>query len=361
MNTQPDTRNNFDLIRLFAAGQVVVNHVLHHLDLADTTHSAFARVFNFFPGVPIFFFVSGFLISASYARSHARPGAKRHFYTNRALRIFPGLWVCFAVSVLSVWAAGYFTVNPPPLKTFGIWVAGQVTAVQFYNPGFLRDYGVGALNGSLWTITVELQFYLMVVPLMALLWTRRRAFRAVVAVFVAINAAYALWLMPAHADALPVQLVSVTFVPWIAMFLAGLVAQHHWERIRGLFAGRFWLWLGIYAGLVALGIAIETATGLRISGNRITPLHYIPLGGLVLAAAYSRPGTAHALLRENDISYGVYIYHMPVVNLWLWMGWGRDAAGFAATLGLVVLCASLSWLLIERPALRLKKSALFRR
>jgi peptidoglycan/LPS O-acetylase OafA/YrhL len=37
----------------------------------------------------------------------------------------------------------------------------QLSIVQFYNPDFLRGYGVGVLNGSLWTISVELQFYVM--------------------------------------------------------------------------------------------------------------------------------------------------------------------------------------------------------
>lgn len=352
--------NNFDLIRLFAASQVVINHVMHHLDLADTTNSTFSRVFNFFPGVPIFFFISGFLISASYARGYDRGGI-RQFFINRSLRIFPALWVCFALSVLSVWASGYFQNHSLPLKTFAVWTLSQLTVVQFYNPEFLRGYGVGTLNGSLWTISVELQFYLMTIPLMALLWFSRAGLWIVFAGFAVFNVIFALWIMPTYGGAAWAKLLSVTFLPWIAMFIAGTLAQHYWPHIQNMFSGRFRIWLGIYLVLIIIGILIENATSLRISGNRITPLHYIPLSGLILAAAYTRPSTADLLLKKNDISYGLYIYHMPIINYWIWMQWPASWMAMAVIFGLAVLMAWLSWTIIERPALRLKRSAIFQR
>lgn len=33
--------------------------------------------------------------------------------------------------------------------------------VQFYNPDWLRGFGTGVLNGSLWSIPVELQYYVL--------------------------------------------------------------------------------------------------------------------------------------------------------------------------------------------------------
>ena len=57
------TRNNFDLIRLLAASQVAITHSAEHLNL----HSWVFDALRFFPGAPIFFFISGYLIYASYA------------------------------------------------------------------------------------------------------------------------------------------------------------------------------------------------------------------------------------------------------------------------------------------------------
>jgi peptidoglycan/LPS O-acetylase OafA/YrhL len=51
--------NNFDLIRLAAAAQVAVLHVTAYLS-PDFNESALGRLLEAFPGVPIFFFISGF-------------------------------------------------------------------------------------------------------------------------------------------------------------------------------------------------------------------------------------------------------------------------------------------------------------
>jgi peptidoglycan/LPS O-acetylase OafA/YrhL len=82
----PDRRNNFDLLRLAAALQVVHAHASEHLHIA---YGAAGRIVNdvllLFPGVPVFFVISGFLISMSYERSDDIAGYAR----NRVLRIFP--------------------------------------------------------------------------------------------------------------------------------------------------------------------------------------------------------------------------------------------------------------------------------
>lgn len=44
---------------------------------------------------------------------------------------------------------------------FWMWVIGQITLFQYYTPDCLRDFGVGTPNGSLWTIPVEFEFYIL--------------------------------------------------------------------------------------------------------------------------------------------------------------------------------------------------------
>src|SRR5438552_3586792 len=96
--------NNFDVLRALAALQVLVRHAIEHLHI--TSLQSTGAFIDYFPGVPIFFVVSGFLISRSWERA---PSVK-HYLLNRGLRIYPALWICLGVSVLIFLSAG---VRPP--------------------------------------------------------------------------------------------------------------------------------------------------------------------------------------------------------------------------------------------------------
>ena len=64
--TREFNRNNFDLLRIFAATEVMLGHSFGHLQIAEPFG---VSIFRNFSGVPIFFVISGYLISASYERS----------------------------------------------------------------------------------------------------------------------------------------------------------------------------------------------------------------------------------------------------------------------------------------------------
>ena len=160
--------NNFDLLRLLAASQVIYVHCVSNLDLPTGTGLASwaYETLRLFPGVPIFFVISGFLISTAYERS--RSGITSYF-RNRFLRLYPALWTSFALSLGVLLVAGYLTWSFVSSKAGLFWLFGQVTFVQYFNPSHLRDFGTGVLNGSLWTIPVELQFYILLPILYRLL------------------------------------------------------------------------------------------------------------------------------------------------------------------------------------------------
>ena len=80
------SENNFDLIRLIAAAEVAIRHSFHHI-APNVEARPLLWVLDFIPGVPIFFFLSGYLISRSWERSPSPRG----FFHNRALRLFPAL------------------------------------------------------------------------------------------------------------------------------------------------------------------------------------------------------------------------------------------------------------------------------
>jgi len=349
--------NNFDLIRLLAAVQVAVHHAAAHLHVNDSP-AVFFKLTSLFPGVPVFFFISGFLISRAFENNPV----PEEFTRNRILRIYPALVCCFVVSVVMVWLSGYRSPVKSSLPELLLWVLAQVSIGQFYNPDFLRDYGVGVLNGSTWTITVELQFYILVPVLYALLALQRapqarvnRRLLLLTLLFLVMNQGYVL-AAPRHAGELWHKLVGVTFVPWFYMFLAGVAAQRNFHSLQPLLAGKF---LPALAGYAALAAPLSSYFGWSL-GNDLNPLFFSGLALFSLVAAFSRPGLSDLVLRRNDISYGVYLYHMPVVNLLLALGVAGIWTALGAALAATLLLALGSWFVVEKPALRLKRHALYK-
>lgn len=335
--------NHFNAIRLAAASQVLLYHVGHHLEFPKDAYG----FLGFFPGVPVFFFISGFLVSASYQRLRSQGRPTSRFFRNRFLRIFPGLWACVAVSVLLLWATGHLAEHPIPWGGFMAWVAGQSSICQFYNPPFLRDFGVGVINGSLWTISVELQFYLLIPLLLALLGASRKAFILLTVLSVIVHCTHqaGFW-----GSGMIDKLLSVSFMPWLYMFNVGILAANATRVEQRLWSSSPWIVLPCF--FLAF-----------IGGERLFGLGLNPVSFLLLAIMILRVGTAPAsdrsflarTIQQTDISYGVYLYHMLVVNAAIAIGFNDRTLAAACIVAVTVVLATLSWCLIERPFLAIKR------
>lgn len=333
--------NNFDLIRLLAALQVMLKHALVHLGFDGPA----IEWLGLFPGVPIFFFISGFLIYQSYCNS----SHLGQFALNRVLRIYPGLLVCFALSMALVLASGYLPWQRLLQPDFLVWALAQSTVLQIYNAEFLRGFGVGVLNGSLWTIAVELQFYLLT-PLLAWAVLGRQWVWPMVLVL----GIFANLLLILGTGNFLLKLFSVSSPPWFYMFVLGAWLSQRQDWQQRLLSLSPLVLVVAYLMLAALGHAL----GLVVLGNEINPLSYLLLAALVFRLAYAKPELSDQLLRRNDISYGVYIYHMPVINLLIYQGLHHSAWSVGLACAATLAAAWLSWRHVERPALRLKRLAL---
>ena len=342
--------NNFDLIRLIAALQVAVFHGVGHLNITVSgINSYFMHFFSWLPGVPIFFFISGFLISASFERNTNL----RIYFINRLLRIYPGLWVCFLVGVISVWTTGFFgTIEKIDIMSWVSWIMAQVSLGQFYNPDFLRGYGIGALNGSLWTIPVELQFYLCL-PVLYFLGRRFGVWPSVL--FVLLSVLSSLWLQfnSDFSHFVWYKLFKVTLLPYFYMFSLGMLCWQLFDKLKPIIEGRFFYWLGAF---IVCCLLIEYFGG-TVGGNHPHFLVLILYPFLILSLAFTFPDLSGKVLKGNDLSYGIYIYHALVINYFVQTGVASQFL-FISYLLIVFLCAFLSWKIIEKPALKCKSSLL---
>jgi peptidoglycan/LPS O-acetylase OafA/YrhL len=291
------------------------------------------------------------LISASWERN---PDL-RIFSINRALRIFPALWAIVVASGISL----IFLFGPEVLKAHSLsmlaWILCQATLFQQWNPEFLHDYGVGVMNGSLWTISVELCFYVLI-PILYI-WTKS-AVRLRFLLWLTIFASFAVQIVfhTDWIDGMPpilTKLAEVSFVPWVGLFCLGVVAQRSIDRIYPIVENRALVFM---LAFVTLSVFTHHFPLYRILGGRSNALgvvNYILMCATIVSIADSWRGLADRLLRRNHVSYGIYVIHMPVINAYLALGWTGITA-FGAAIATIVVLATISWFVIEKPELRLK-------
>ncbi len=346
--------NNFDLIRLVAALQVVWYHGMKYLGPAAEHKGAFLSMLDtvstFFPGVPIFFFLSGYLVTMSYERS---PSVGQ-YALNRAIRLYPALWTCLFVSLGTIFAMGGLEEVAIGGQKFLSWMAAQMTIFQFYNSSILPGYGSGVPNGALWTISVELQFYALV-PLVFLVLGKPTAAqnRWKWLAFALVMFGVAQWLAPnlQTPSSTGWLMVKVSALPYLYSFVLGAVVRAFLPQLRWAFDNKLGIWVLLHAAICMLVLYADAAPS--VNANTPHPATIITLAGVTFSAAWTLPGFSSRLLRSQDISYGIYIYHMVIINLLLEAGVRGLGAVFLTAL-LAILCGTLSWVLVEKRALRLK-------
>lgn len=347
--------NNFDLIRLFAASQVALEHSIRFLHPGLLPYIAWLA---YLPGVPVFFFISGFLISASWERN----SRLRVYALNRFLRIYPGLWAAFLVGVVCALIAFPQFLAASPAK-LAMWVAAQLTIGQDWNPSFLRGFGVGAMNGSLWTIPVELSFY---VALPLLYWLGKRGgglifiLTMVAALSFGLQAGLFIYGKNDSAWGTAIRLLNLSPLVWIGLFAVGIIVQRNIAFFYSIVSGRLLFFLLAYAVISVIAAAFPVYPLLQGNLNWMGAANLVLLVLLVLSAAFSFRDTADRVLHRNDVSFGIYIYHMPLVNLLL-QKHITGAPGVAMAAALVLALSTLSWFFIEKPTLRLRDWSLHRR
>jgi peptidoglycan/LPS O-acetylase OafA/YrhL len=77
-----------------------------------------------------------------------------------------------------------------------------------------------------------------------------------------------------------------------------------------------------------------------------------------MACAFTGNTLSERLLHHNDLSYGTYIYHMPLINILVEKGYTGDPRWILVVVSGTLALAFLSWKLVEKPALRKKTKSL---
>lgn len=344
-------RNGFDFLRLAAALAVVVQHSTAHLD-ADFLWVSPGSRWWFYDGVPAFFILSGYFVYRSAEVLRRRGDSWSDFFVNRGLRIVPAIWTYLIATALLVVAVGAAAPGDLMGAPGLIWIASTLALVPVLSPGFLDNFGVGVINGSLWTIPVEVSFYL-IVPLLVIGASRVRGCGRAAGLLVAGVALGAAALSAVLSGSLPGKLLDITFLPHLGFFALGI----WWYRRRDTTPLSGQVALATFA--LYLVIALSRPSLPDSAYHPLTLAAAVPLSYTLIYIGSNAPSWMSRLTdRVGDLSFGAYIWHMPLINLMLWYGLddilpGQVAVALAILLTLVA--AWLSWHLVERRALGLKR------
>jgi peptidoglycan/LPS O-acetylase OafA/YrhL len=313
-------------------------------------------------GVDLFFAISGYLITAILLRSRSAPHFFRNFYARRLLRIVPlySLLVIFATIVSPALPYGRFGPVWPYLTfTSNLWGL-------FHRIGVLSTPSGYSLLAHLWSLGIEMQFYL-VFPFVVYTLDRRRL-RQVLWLVLLVSPLMR-WLV--NQVIAPGQSYFVTWTRLDALMMGGLFALYSKGEKEHSAS------LGDRVGKLA-GILIGATLLLWVSRQTNFEKPVFNLIGLTIVDGAAAMTTMSAVLQRGSffdsllqsrplagigrVSYGMYMIHYPLLVLSkdflaptrLGQGWLGTAVLAFVSMGGSFLLARASWRFIEKPFLRLK-------
>ena len=326
-------QNSLNLIRLLAALQVLYGHLYVHLQLKPLP--IIRNILSIFSGVPVFFFVSGYLIWSSIDHSKNI----KEYLLKRVLRLYPELWCGVAISLISI----IILYDGVVFRDIALFAITQSTFMQFWTPNSLRDFGCGTPNGALWTICIIVQFYIVAWFIKKFINKHKSIICHISILLISILISCLTPLTEKVFPTIICKLYRQTFIPYLWLFLLGAFICEHFKQIAPLLK-RFWYLAAILFFVVYY---------LKIDINASYPvIRSILSCFFCIGFAYAFP----RLQIKHDISYGIYIYHMIVINICLELGFKGNWIVGAAVLLITVLMAILSYFTVGNYSKRKKSN-----
>ncbi len=316
-------------------------------------------------GVDMFFVLSGFLITGLLLKERTTEGtiSLRAFWRRRALRLLPAL--AFVLAAVAVYARWY--ALPRELHQLRVDVVSTLTYSANWvsvagHRGYWAQYALPSPLEHTWSLAIEEQFYLLW-PLVVVGVLGRRTARPRVRALAVVCVAGALGsvvvaLTLAFGGADPSRLYAGTDTRASALLFgafAAVVAARH-GPIRSTVARRAWQGVAV-GGTTLIALAMVELDGQRdlvYRGGLV--LCSVAAAAIVWSVTQPDPGLLGRVLSWRPlralgaISYGVYLWHWPVIVFLRpprchITGWPLTLLQVACTLAL----ATLSYFVIERP------------
>jgi peptidoglycan/LPS O-acetylase OafA/YrhL len=324
-------KNSFAFLRLLLAFSVFLSHfkVLTGVDLFYWPISGNMRVSGFFV-------ISGFLIIRSYYRS-----SNLLDYTKKRIRrIVPAYFLiiitcAFLLSfVSSLSFHEYFTS-----KDFYKYLAANLCFMNFIHPtlpGVFSDNLMPFINGSLWTLKVELVLYAFV-PFMALFIKEKPIFIFAGLYIFSFSFHYYMNYLYDTSGKTIYLILGKQFIGQIRFFISGAILLFYFDFFK-----KHIKWIlpsAIFFFLLQYFIHHWTV-------SFVFPLS---LAVVLISFVYYFKNLA-AISKAGDLSYGIFLYHFPVIQLFIHFGWMKEnpLLLFCTCSFLLAVLSWLSWHLLEK-------------
>jgi peptidoglycan/LPS O-acetylase OafA/YrhL len=353
-----------DGLRALAALSVLCFHVwLYGFDhpSAVVRSSFFDRVmFETRLGLVFFFVLSGYLLYRAFARAALRGDGRvdvRRYARRRVARIVPAYWLATAGAIALLWGAG----GTPGVR---LPAASDLPLFAVFGQNYSLDT-IMRLNPVTWTLCVEAAFYVLLPLLGVVAWRLGPRARGRQALLVGALIPLGIgWNQLVHDYGLNILASKAlpAYLPYFAFgMLLALWAEARAERGARALSAR------ASAALVVAGFAIVVADGYwhataapRAVNAWLAVLADVPAGlgfALIVGGAVAGGGPATRWMSVRPlawvglVSYGVYMWHVPLILFARSIGVfpGAFLPRVLLLLGPVLLVAAASWYLVERP------------
>jgi exopolysaccharide production protein ExoZ len=288
-------------------------------------------------GVVLFFLISGFIITHVSFRE-----GRRQFAVRRVYRLLPPFLIAFGL--VGVALAGF---DPHPLiaaPTSAIDLALNLTNTTWF-------VGSNDMLGPTWSLVPEVLFYIIV--LAAIPYARRNP-QTSTGCMLLLTAA----IVGSAIRVYPAGHVFLTIVLYLPVFIVGRCI--YFAR-RGV--GNLGIWIGFICAawlvFTCFNLIVQRDLFLGGAGPAAAFTYVYAMAIFCLMLKFNTLATPRVLSFVADISYGLYLYHMPVGSIVAVVG-QRTGAPFTLTfivaIGASIFVSWLSFVGLERSSWRLSRS-----